>query len=305
MQSVLVTGVTGVGLGLRWQFLDDVLAGLDLPATLGDIRFFEVAPENYMRRGGYFPAMLGRIAERFPILSHGLALSLGSVDPLDGAYLSELRRFLDRIDAPFHSDHLCFCGTGGVQVHDLLPLPFTREAARHAADRIRAVRDFTGRPFAIENITYYLVPGEPEMDEASFLNEVLARADCGLLLDVNNLYVNALNHGAYEPIAFLERLPLERVVALHVAGHAREDGVVIDTHGADVPDPVLGLVEWIVERTGPVPVVVERDNEIPPFEELLVEVARTRAAYERGIVAHAARARARDHRQSPPNEAAP
>jgi uncharacterized protein (UPF0276 family) len=281
--------VTGVGLGLRWQFLDDALAGLDDPEALGPIGFFEVAPENYMRRGGYFPAMLARLAERFPLLSHGLTLSVGSVDPLDGAYLAELRRFLARFDLPFHSDHLCFCGTGGFQSHDLLPLPFTSEAARHAAQRIRAVRELIEVPFAIENITYYLVPGESEMDEATFLNEVLAGADCGLLLDVNNVYVNSLNHGAYEPIAFLERLPLERVVSLHVAGHEREDGVVIDTHGADAPDPVLELVEWVIARTGALPVVLERDHKIPPFADLVAEAARTAAAYERGLRAHAAR----------------
>lgn len=301
--------VTGVGLGLRWQFLDEVLASFDeeasgsrgIPPALAPIDFFEVAPENYMRRGGYFPAMLARVAERFPLLSHGLTLSVGSVDPLDGAYLAELRRFLDRFRLPFHSDHLCFCGTGGAQAHDLLPLPFTREATRHVTRRIRAVREHIGRPFAIENITYYLVPGEREMDEATFLCEVLEGAGCGLLLDVNNVHVNAQNHRDYEPIAFLERLPLERVVALHVAGHEREEDLLIDTHGADVPDPVHALVEWVVERTGPLPVVVERDNKIPPLADLLAEVARVRAAYDRGLAARF-RGRRRGHSAHGPGE---
>lgn len=283
-------GLTGVGLGLRWQFLDEVLAALSDPtASPLPIDFFEVAPENYMRRGGYFPAMLGRVAERFALLSHGLSMSIGSVDPLDGAYLAELRRFLDRFDLPFHSDHLCFTGAGGWQAHDLLPLPFTREAARHAVARVRAARDRIERPLAIENITYYLVPGEREMDEATFLREVLEGADCGLLLDVNNVHVNAQNHSEYDSNTFLSRLPLERVVALHVAGHEREDGILIDTHGADAPDPVLDLVAWVIERTGPLPVVVERDNKIPPFEDLVREVGRTRAAYERGLAAWGAR----------------
>lgn len=277
--------VHGVGLGLRWQFLDEVLAGLDDPGTLAPIDFFEVAPENYMRRGGYFPAMLARVAERFPILSHGLTLSVGGVDPLDGAYLAELRRFCARFDPAVCSDHLCFSGVDGLQTHDLLPLPFTEEAARHAASRARAASDLLGRPLALENITYYLAPGEREMDEATFLCEVLERADCGLLLDVNNVFVNAQNHGEYEPIALLERLPLGRVVGLHVAGHERRERLVLDTHGADILEPVYALVEWVIARTGPLPVVVERDNAIPPFEELLGEVRRVRAAYDRGLAA--------------------
>jgi uncharacterized protein (UPF0276 family) len=287
--------VHGVGLGLRWQFLDEVLAGLDEPDALAPIDFFEVHPENYMRRGGYFPAMLGRVAERFPILSHGLTLSVGGADPLDGAYLAELRRFFARYEPALHSDHLCFSSAGGLQTHDLLPLPFTMEAARHAASRIRAARAFLGRPIAIENITYYLVPGERELDEATFLNEVLDRADCDLLLDVNNVYVNALNHRDHEPIELLEKLPLRRVAGLHVAGHERRDELVIDTHGADVLDPVHALVEWVIERVGEIPVVVERDQAIPPFEDLLAEVRRVRAAYDRGLSAFE-RSRARGDR---------
>lgn len=276
-------GVHGIGLGLRWQFLDEVLARLDDPGALAPIDFFEVAPENYMRRGGYFPAMLARIAERFPLLTHGLTLSVGGTDPLDGAYLAELRRFLARHEPSVHSDHLCFCGTSGLQTHELLPLPFTMEAARHAASRIRAARDFLGRPLAIENITYYLVPGEREMDEATFLNEVLEQADCQLLLDVNNVYVNSRNHRDHLPIELLERLPLSRVAGLHVAGHERRDQRIADTHGADVADPVLALVEWVVARVGPLPVVIERDHAIPPFEGLLREARRVRAAYDRGV----------------------
>lgn len=280
---------SGIGLGLRWQFLDEVLAGLDDPASLAPFELFEVAPENYMRRGGYFPAMLARVAERFPVLSHGLTLSLGATDPLDGAYLAELRRFLDRLGIEHHSDHLCFCGAGGFLTHDLLPLPFTREAARHAASRVRAARALLGRPVAIENITYYEVPGEREMDEATFLAEVLEQADCGLLLDVNNVFVNAKNHGDSSPIAFLSRLPLERVASLHVAGHERDLGRIIDTHGAGIDDDVIPLVAWVIERTGPIPVVIERDHKIPPFEDLLAEGARVREAYDRGLRAHAAR----------------
>lgn len=279
--------ISGVGLGLRWQFLDEALAGLADPGSLAPIEFFEIAPENYMRRGGYFPAMLHRIAERFPLLTHGLTLSIGGVDPLDGAYLAELRRFLDRFGIERHSDHLCFCGADGEMTHDLLPLPFTREAAAHVADRVKAARARLGRPIALENITYYEVPGEREMDEATFLCEVLEQADCGLLLDVNNVFVNAANHREYEPISFLSRLPLHRVASLHVAGHERDLGRIIDTHGAAIEPDVMPLVEWVIERTGPLPVVIERDHKIPPFEDLLAEAARVREAYDRGLAAHA------------------
>ena len=286
---MLNPAVSGVGLGLRWQILDEVLAGLDDPASLAPIDLFEIAPENYMRRGGYFPAMLARVAERFPLLSHGLTLSIGGADPLDAAYLAELRRFLDRYGIAQHSDHLCFCGADGFMTHDLLPLPFTREAARHAASRVRRAREILGRPVAIENITYYEVPGEREMDEAAFLGEVLEQADCGLLLDVNNVFVNAANHRAYEPIAFLEELPLHRVVSLHVAGHERDLGRIIDTHGAPIATDVIPLVAWVIERTGPLPVVIERDHKIPAFEDLLAEARAVREAYDRGIEARAAK----------------
>ncbi|MFO0593159.1 MAG: DUF692 family protein [Polyangiaceae bacterium] len=300
---MLTPAVSGVGLGLRWQILDEVLAGLDDPAALAPIELFEIAPENYMRRGGYFPAMLARVAERFPLLSHGLTLSVGGVDPLDGAYLAETRRFLDRFGIEQHSDHLCFCGADGFMTHDLLPLPFTREAARHAASRVKRAREMLGRPVAIENITYYEVPGEREMDEAAFLGEVLEQADCGLLLDVNNVFVNAANHRAYDPVAFLERLPLHRVVSLHVAGHERDLGRVIDTHGASIAPDVIPLVSWVIERTGPLPVVIERDHKIPPFEELMAEAKAVRAAYDRGLAAHAARSNTAPVRAS--NDSAP
>lgn len=262
-----------------------MLAALEDHSALAPISFFEVAPENYMRRGGYFPAMLHRVAEHFPLLSHGLTLSVGGADPLDGAYLAELARFLRKYDPAIHSDHLCFTGVLGLQTHDLLPLPFTREAVRHTASRIRAASRFLGRPIAVENITYYLVPGEREMDEATFLNEVVEQADCGLLLDVNNVFVNAKNHGDYEPMELVEKLPLHRVVALHVAGHERRDRLLIDTHGADVEAPVYDLVEQVIARVGELPVVVERDHAIPPFDELLAEVRRVSDAYERGRAA--------------------
>ncbi|WP_437775871.1 DUF692 domain-containing protein [Sorangium sp. So ce1097] len=282
------SALTGVGLGLRWEFLDEVLDLLDRGEAL-PVPFFELSPENYMRRGGYFPAALERVRERCALLTHGLTMSVGGVDPLDAGYLRDLGRFLGRLDPPFHSDHLCFSGVDGRFLHDLLPLPLTSAAAAHAAARIREAEDRLERPMAIENITYYLAPGRAALDEADFLVEVLERAGCGLLLDVNNLYVNGRNHGV-DPAALLEKIPPGRVVAMHVAGHAWRDdaGVLVDTHGAPVIAPVLDLLARAVARTGPVPVVLERDNDVPPLEALLAERAEVEAAYRRGLAAREA-----------------
>jgi hypothetical protein len=296
--------IEGVGLGLRWEFLSDVLEALDAsaappegapeeperaPDPLGSVDFFEISPENYMRRGGYYPSALDRVRAARPILSHGLTMNVGGVDPFDAAYMSELRGFLDRLKPPFHSDHLCFSGMGGRMLHDLLPLPLTGAAAIHAAARVREAQDRLERPMAVENITHYLPLGRASMAEADFLTEVIERAGAGLLLDVNNVFVNAQNY-AFDPIAFLERLPLERVVEIHIAGHHRsaEEEILIDTHGADVIDPVIALLEWVIERTGPRPVLLERDNHVPSFEDLLAEVQRIRAAYDRGLAARKA-----------------
>lgn len=265
----------GVGLGLRWEFLEEVVDG-----PLLDVAFFEVSPENYMRRGGYFPAQLERIGERYPLQTHGLTLSVGSVTPPREAYLSELKREVARLKSPFHSDHLCFSAAGERVLHDLLPLKFSKENVARVADRARAVQDRLGVPLALENISYYGHLGRRELSEAEFVASVLEASGVGLLLDVNNVFVNSLNHGG-DPLDFLRQMPLERVVEIHVAGHERRGERVIDTHGAPVSDPVYTLLEWTLERTGPVPVLLERDNDVPPLAELLSEVERLRAVYER------------------------
>lgn len=282
-------GITGAGLGLRFAFLDEVIASIDRGELLPGVAFFEISPENHMRRGGYIPAAIEHIGARYRYLTHGLTLSLGGDDPFDDAYMDELRRFLDRVKAPYHSDHLCFNGTGGRILHDLLPVPFTRASMAHLAARIREAADRLERPVVIENITHYLLAGEPCMDEADFLGELLDRSGAGLLLDVNNVHVNGQNHG-FDPLSFLRRLPLDRVVQIHIAGHdySEEDEVIIDTHGAPVIAPVLDLLGWVIARTGPLPVLLERDHRIPPLPELLDELARVDAAYQRGLAAHAA-----------------
>ncbi len=286
--------VWGVGLGLRWDFLDEIV-----DKTSGDTRvavdFLEVSPENYMRRGGAYPAILAWLAERYPVVTHGLTMSIGGSDPLDDAYLRDLRETVRALGTPWHSDHLCVGAVGGRVLHDLLPVSFKRSAVDRIAGRIRRAQDAIGVPFAIENVSYYWHPGRAELAEADFLASVCEAAGCGLMLDVNNAFVNCKNFGL-DPDAWLRSAPLDRVVQIHVAGHewfaVDEHGLgdvaapgtpgamIIDTHGAPVPDPVLTWLEKVLRRTGPVPIVLERDQNIPALDTLLEEVARIRTLAE-------------------------
>lgn len=278
----------GVGLGLRWEILDEVLAAG--PGELDAVKFFELSPENYMRRGGYIPDALARVAERHPLVTHGLTMSLGGTDPLDPRYLGELRRFLDRFGGSWHSDHLSFSGLDGALLHDLLPVPFTRATARRIADRVRRAEDSLGRRMVVENVSYYVHPGRPELEEADFIAEILERAGCGLLLDLNNLDVNAENH-RFDRWEWLARVPLERVVEIHVAGPERwGDDLWLDTHGAPVRRSVHELLSWVIERTGPKPVLLERDNEVPPLATLLREVRELDATCRAALARRALRA---------------
>jgi uncharacterized protein len=279
---------TGIGLGLRAHFLDRVARG----EAEGVPAFVELSPENYMHRGGKNPARLEQVAERFPVICHGLMMSLGSTDPFDDAYFAFLKGFLDRYDPPWHSDHVCWSGLDGVLLHDLLPVPFTSAVARRVAGRVMEARDRIERPMAVENISWYMKVGSSQMDEPEFLVEILERADCGLLLDVNNVFVNAQNHG-FDPYAWLERIPLERVLQLHVAGHEQwDETLIIDTHGATIRDEVYALMAWVIERSGPRPVLLERDTNIPPLPELLDEIRRLDGVYQGAVERWQARASA-------------
>ncbi len=280
---------TGVGLGLRGAFLEAAAGG----ALDGRVAFVEVAPENYMHRGGPHPRRFAQVAERLPVVTHGLMMSLGSSDPLDLEYVRNLRGFIAGLPASFprwHSDHLCFSGLDGALMHDLLPLPHTGDSVRHVAARIREVADRLEVPMAFENISYYVHMGEPELDEADFVRAVAEEADCPILLDVNNVFVNSKNLG-FDPLDWLSRVPLERVVQIHIAGHDHWDDLdmIVDTHGADVRNEVYGLLQWVIERTGPVPVLLERDHAIPPLETLLAEVDRIQAAYDEALARRASR----------------
>lgn len=271
--------VQGVGLGLRWDFLEEVLES----PRLG-VDFFEVCPENYMRRGGWYPAALEQVAERYPVVTHGLTASLGGSDPLERGYVAELRRETARLGAPWHSDHLAFTSAAGRVLHELMPLKLCRRTAARVVDRVHALEDALGLPMAIENVTWYAHPGEQELSESDFISEVLEASGCSLLLDVNNVWVNSQNH-RFDPRAFIGALPLERVIQIHVAGHEQTgSGLILDTHGAPVIDPVIELLEWTLQRTGPVPVLLERDNHVPELSELLAEVQLLRAAYERATM---------------------
>lgn len=267
--------LSGVGLGLRRPHYRE--AALE-PAP--GVPFWETCPENLIGEGGRHARWAWEVLERDPVLTHGLALSLGGYDPWDRGYLLELGRFLARTGSPWHSEHLCFTTVDGSCLHDLLPLPFTREAARHAAARARELQARLPVPLALENITWYAHLGRPEMDEADFLAEVLEGADVGWLLDVNNLYVNARNFG-FDPLAFLDRAPLHRVVQMHVAGHRGRGGRLYDTHGAPVAGPVADLMAEALRRIGRrVPVILERDNDIPTLEDLVEERAALQARYD-------------------------
>jgi uncharacterized protein (UPF0276 family) len=272
----------GIGIGLR-QAIADALFATHAAHDLPELAFLEIHPENYVERGGRFSAMLARARERWPLLTHGLSLGFGAVEPAEPGYVRTLKAFLDRLDVPWHSEHLCFSSADGVMLHDLMPLPLRRDTVDTVVARIVELRDSLARPIAIENISYYAHPGPRELSEVEFLLEVLERSDAKLLLDVNNVFVNSRNHH-FDPYLFLDQMPRERVVQIHVAGHSvRSDGMIIDTHGEAVRDDVYALLEHALRRIGPVPVLLERDQGFPDFSELAGEVRRLDTIYRRAL----------------------
>ena len=257
------------GLGLRRALLD---ALIEAPA--GAFDFLECAPDNWIGVGGRAGERFAELAWRHPLACHGLSLSLGGPDPLDTGFLRQTRGFLERHHVVMYSEHLSYCSAGG-HLYDLLPLPFTDEAVHHVAARIRQVQDALGRRIAVENVSYYAAPWQA-MPEADFVNAVLAEAGCDLLLDVNNVFVNAVNHG-YDARAFIDALPGARIASYHVAGHYDEaDDLKIDTHGAAVKDDVWSLLAHAYRAHGVRPTLLERDFSFPPLPELLAELARVR-----------------------------
>ncbi|HCS27185.1 MAG TPA: hypothetical protein DIW43_07010 [Spongiibacteraceae bacterium] len=262
------------GLGLR-----RAITGALKPLNAGAIDFLEVAPENWMHLGGRLKKDFHFFAERYPIYLHGLSLNIGGFAPLDIELVSSIKEFIDTYQCPLYTEHLTYCGDDG-HLYDLLPIPFTEEAVNHVAERVMRVQDILGQRIALENASYYAAPAR-QMSEAEFINAVLDKADCRLLLDVNNVHVNSINHG-YDPIEFLDQLNLERACYIHIAGHFVEaEDLRIDTHGAAVIDPVWELLDAAYERTGVLPTLVERDFNFPPMDELLGEVEQVRRAQVR------------------------
>lgn len=274
------------GLGLRRSLLGPLQA-----AAAGSIDFLEAAPENWIGVGGTLGEAFAALTARYPLVCHGLSLSLGGPAELDETFLVKVRRFMETHRAVLYSEHLSACGDSHGQLYDLMPLPFTDEAVRHVAARIRRAQDILGQRIAVENISYYATlpvdAGQPTMTEIDFVNAVLTEADCALLLDVNNIVVNATNHG-YDAYAFLRALPGERVAYVHVAGHYDEaEDLKVDTHGAAVGDPVWALLAEAYRLFGRKPTLLERDFNFPPFDELLGELGIVR----RHLAAAGARAR--------------
>ena len=260
--------VRGAGLGLR-RSLVAPLAELQ-PDPVNGIGFFEVAPENWMRMGGKFAREFRRYTERFPFVTHGLSLSIGSPDPLDESFVRDLKTFLDAHGIKDYTEHLTFCSDDG-HLYDLMPIPFTEEAVDYVAKRVIRVQELLNRRIALENASYY-TPLATDLTEAEFIRAVVERADCDLLLDVNNIVVNSINH-RYDAMQFLDALPLERVRYIHIAGHYREaEDLRVDTHGADVDDAAWALLDAAYARLGPVPTLLERDFNIPPVNELMLEI---------------------------------
>lgn len=266
----------GFGLGLRRENADDLLSRL--PSELDCL---EIVPENYMKTGGKHYRQFRELAERYPIVVHGLSLSIGSLHPLSRKFLKELKVFLKEAKALWMSDHLCYSSIFGAQFHDLLPLPLSREAIRHVVPRIRQVQDFLEMPFAIENVSYYASAGKDEMPEWEFLREVAEKADCSLLLDINNIYVNAVNH-RFDPYEYLRAIPYDRVLHMHIAGHIQYEDFLLDTHGAPVIDPVWDLLRYVARQAHPRAVIIERDHHLPPLEESLAEVTTARKIFHEG-----------------------
>lgn len=263
--------VKGQGLGFRRALMRPLEAHVESGTPL-PVDFMEVAPENWIDVGGHLGRRFRQFTESTPFVCHGLSLNIGGTAPLDEAFVKRIKLFLDEHQISCYTEHLTYCADEG-HLYDLMPIPFTHEAVSHVVARVRQVQDILERRIALENASYYCAPGA-EMTELAFVNAVLEEADCDLLLDVNNIYVNSVNHG-YDAYEFLDGLPHERIAYAHIAGHYNEaEDLIVDTHGADVIDPVWGILETAYERIGVFPTLLERDFNIPPLTSVLGEVAR-------------------------------
>lgn len=270
----------GFGLGLRTEHYNAILE------SKPNIDWFEAISENYMIPGGKPLHYLDRIRENYPVVMHGVSLSIGSTTPMDADYLRDLRKLADRIEPVWISDHLCWTGVHGQNMHDLLPLPYTEETANHVAERIGIVQDYLGRQMLIENVSSYASYVDSSMTEWEFISLIAEKADCLLLLDVNNIYVSSFNH-QFDAKTFIDGVPKKRVQQIHLAGHQNHGDYIIDTHDAPVIDPVWDLYGYALSRLGAVSTMIERDDQMPELEELIQElqIARDIAAKELAVAA--------------------
>ena len=269
-------GFLGHGVGLRRDHFERVLSG---PAR---VDWFEVISENFMVDGGRPLDVLTRVRERYPVVLHGVSLSIGSTDPLDEGYLDRLLGLTKRFEPVWVSDHLCWTGVGGRQAHDLLPLPYTEQALAHVVERVLRVQERLGRPIALENVSSYVAYAHSAMPEWEFLAEVARRSGCGILLDINNIYVSSKNH-RFDPRAYLQGVPADKVWQFHLAGHSNKGTFLLDTHDHPVIDEVWDLYRDAVRRFGPVSTLIEWDDKIPEFGRLEEESGRARAIQDEAL----------------------
>ncbi len=280
----MVDSIHGFGLGLRTEHYAD-FGGADAAAR-PRVDWLEVISENYLVPGGKPLFHLDRIRRDFPVVMHGVSMSIGSTDPLDLAYLRELKALAQRIEPAWVSDHLCWTGVDHHNLHDLMPMPYTEAALRHLVPRVQQVQELLGRRLVLENVSSYISFAGDEMSEAQFICELLQRADCELLLDVNNVYVSSVNHG-FDARAFIDAMPPERVRQIHLAGHEDHGDYLIDTHDHPVCDAVWGLYAHATRRLGAVPAMIERDDHIPALDELLAELGRAREVQSHALISNA------------------
>jgi uncharacterized protein len=269
-----LSAIAGTGLGLKRELMQPLKQQHGM-ALLEHLQFVEIAPENWIEAGGRYAADLHWFAERYPLVCHGLCLSLGGPDPLNIGFLQQVKQFLADFGISLYSEHLSYCSdSANGYIYDLLPIPFTEEAVHHVAQRIRQTQDILGQRIAVENASFYVAAPISEMDESSFINAVLTEADCNLHLDINNVYVNSVNFG-FDACRFIDQMPAERIVYGHIAGHLQvAPDLLVDTHGAAIIDPVWQLLAYAYQKVGVFPTLLERDTNIPPLAEVMLEVDR-------------------------------
>jgi uncharacterized protein (UPF0276 family) len=263
----------GFGLGLRPNYYEEILS------LKPEVDWFEILSENYLVPGGKPLYYLDKIRQSYPVVMHGVSLSLGSSDPLDIEYLQQLKQLADRVEPAWISDHLCWTGVDGLNVHDLLPIPYTQQAIDHIVSRIQQIQEFLGRALLIENVSSYLTFKQSEMTEWAFLVEIVNKSGCSILLDVNNIYVSSVNH-QFNPLDYINAMPADKVAQIHLAGHSNHGDYIIDTHDAPVIQPVWDLYAATIQKLGRVSTMIERDDNMPPLAELLAELNHARRIAE-------------------------